>query len=324
MLSMFAAVTLTIIVGISNLDPYPNPGYTHRGILPPLEPPLHFPASRDHVTFHGSECCGSIIPISLMMSSEAAEIASIACEPCRHKKCKCDRRLPICTQCKSTPAKCHYPEKNRRGIPAGYVNALEKRLAETERALFFALAEIHAGTVARHNYESPMLRQAMEVSVLSGPIPTTQQDKAQLMATWAKSPLADREQAYAWFEANQGEANLPTLYEESAASIKRGVDTVTPSTSPTVIPKTSRRPVGHPLRNSQAGASASNETSVTEDSQQNSHRGSTRRGMFTGWEESHPEETFSDASNEGNSHLANMSQASKASDIARANKSLYF
>ncbi|ROW04503.1 hypothetical protein VMCG_05040 [Cytospora schulzeri] len=73
-----------------------------------------------------------------------------------------------------------------RGIPAGYVNALEKRLAETERALFFALAEIHAGTVARDDYGSPALRQAMGDSVLSDPTPTTQQDKAKLMASWAR------------------------------------------------------------------------------------------------------------------------------------------
>jgi hypothetical protein len=210
-----------------------------------------------------------------------------------------------------------------RGIPAGYVNALERRLAETERALFFALAEIHAGTVACDNYESPMLRQAMGVSVLSGPIPTTQQDKAQLMATWAKFPLADREQAYAWFGANQGEATLPALYEDSAAGVTKRVDTATLTTSSTVIPKTSGRSVVHPLRNSQADR-ASNETSAVEDSQRSSHRGSTRRGVFTGWEESHLEGTSSDASNEGNSHLASMSQTSKANDFARENKSLYF
>ncbi|KAB8207317.1 hypothetical protein BDV34DRAFT_192070 [Aspergillus parasiticus] len=42
---------------------------------------------------------------------------SISCEPCRQKKCKCDRLLPICTQCATTPSsqsKCIYPESGKR------------------------------------------------------------------------------------------------------------------------------------------------------------------------------------------------------------------
>ncbi|KAE8145760.1 hypothetical protein BDV25DRAFT_62395 [Aspergillus avenaceus] len=40
----------------------------------------------------------------------------ISCEPCRQKKCKCDRLLPICTQCTSTSTqnKCVYPESGKR------------------------------------------------------------------------------------------------------------------------------------------------------------------------------------------------------------------
>lgn len=168
-----------------------------------------------------------------------------------------------------------------------------------------------------------MLSQAMGASVLSDPMPTTQQDKAKLMASWARSPLADREQAYAWFEANRGEAALPAD-ENSVADVARRVDAVTPSTSSTVISNTSGRPVVHPLRNSQAER-ASNDTSAARTSQRSSLRDSTQRGMFTGWEESHPERTPSDPRNGGDTHAArSVSLTSKASNLARTNTKLYF
>ncbi|KAL4949454.1 hypothetical protein BDW69DRAFT_174418 [Aspergillus filifer] len=63
----------------------------------------------------------------------------IACEPCRQKKCKCDRILPVCSQC-SDPARCVYPESGKRGLPQGYITHLENRLAATERALYSAYA----------------------------------------------------------------------------------------------------------------------------------------------------------------------------------------
>ncbi|KAB8221171.1 hypothetical protein BDV33DRAFT_170838 [Aspergillus novoparasiticus] len=43
----------------------------------------------------------------------------ISCEPCRQKKCKCDRLLPICTQCATTPSsqsRCIYPESGKRFV----------------------------------------------------------------------------------------------------------------------------------------------------------------------------------------------------------------
>ncbi|ORY69085.1 uncharacterized protein BCR38DRAFT_482557 [Pseudomassariella vexata] len=127
------------------------------------------------------------------MSDESGGTASIACEPCRQKKCKCDRKLPICTQCTATAAKCNYPEQNRRGIPAGYLNMLEKRLVETERALFFALAEIHAGIVDNDEYPNAALLATR---------PSTK-SKSEMMAAWAKQPLGSRERAKSWFLENR-------------------------------------------------------------------------------------------------------------------------
>ncbi|KUI63745.1 hypothetical protein VM1G_10592 [Cytospora mali] len=253
------------------------------------------------------------------MSDEEVETASIACEACRQKKCKCDRRMPTCTQCRSSPAKCHYPEKNRRGIPAGYVNTLEKRLAETERALFFALAEIHAGVVARDDYESPALRQTMGESVLSSPTPITQQDKAKLMASWARTPLADREQVQKWFEANRGKAALPTRGGSDADLAKRRLDAVitpaTPANSSAVASNRSGQPVTRPHRQSQAVTDSSG-SSVPEADQ---------RSTQNSWAESHPNiPSLNPGSEEDRPSAWNVSQASKARSFARDNTNLYF
>ncbi|KAH6900602.1 hypothetical protein B0T10DRAFT_471126 [Thelonectria olida] len=63
----------------------------------------------------------------------------IACSHCRQRKRKCDRQLPHCLQCSHDPSNCHYPEQNKRGIPIGFINRLEARLAETEDALYRVL-----------------------------------------------------------------------------------------------------------------------------------------------------------------------------------------
>ncbi|KUI55878.1 hypothetical protein VP1G_03257 [Cytospora mali] len=229
------------------------------------------------------------------MSDEEAETASIACEACRQKKCKCDRRI---------------------GIPAGYVNTLEKRLAETERALFFALAEIHAGVVARDDYESPALRQTMGESVLSSPTPITQQDKAKLMASWARTPLADREQVQKWFEANRGKAALPNRGSSDADVARRRLDAViTPANSSAVASNRSGQPVTRPHRHSQAVPDSSG-SSVPEADQ---------RSIQNAWAESHPNIPSLDPRSEEDRPSAwNVSQASKARSFARDNTNLYF
>ncbi|KAI1076468.1 hypothetical protein F5B20DRAFT_326620 [Whalleya microplaca] len=120
-------------------------------------------------------------------------LAAISCERCRDKKIRCNRKVPECTQCMTNSVNCHYPEQNKRGLPAGYVNSLEKRLFETERALFFALAEIHAGKIGLDNYESAAAR-SMKCPV---------QAKAELVADWSQHPLSNRENARLWFFENQ-------------------------------------------------------------------------------------------------------------------------
>lgn len=83
------------------------------------------------------------------------------------------------------------------------MNALESRLAETEKALFFALSEIHSGAVIQGEYDSQPPDRSMHPSALSTAAPTHQQEKCDLMASWASRPLKNRAQAQAWLRARQ-------------------------------------------------------------------------------------------------------------------------
>ncbi|KAL3441553.1 hypothetical protein BJX65DRAFT_313728 [Aspergillus insuetus] len=53
-----------------------------------------------------------------------------ACERCRRKRDKCDARRPICSACKTSSVACTYSSSDKkRGLPVGYVAALERILA---------------------------------------------------------------------------------------------------------------------------------------------------------------------------------------------------
>ncbi|KAK7187261.1 hypothetical protein DPSP01_013021 [Paraphaeosphaeria sporulosa] len=116
----------------------------------------------------------------------------IACEHCRSKKCKCDRKLPHCSQCRALSLACRYAEGGKRGIPAAYINSLEDRLAETEAALYSALATInsvHNGTAGLHR----LLTDA------SGPV-ARERSKIEKQDEWKRLPLRSGEQLRVWFE----------------------------------------------------------------------------------------------------------------------------
>ncbi|ETS77723.1 hypothetical protein PFICI_09785 [Pestalotiopsis fici W106-1] len=136
--------------------------------------------------------------ISESKAAETTGSMTIACGLCRAKKQKCDRKTPVCSQCAGAPDKCHYPEQNRRGLPAGYLNSLEKRLLDTERALFFALSEIHAGSVEQGRY-SDAGRRFMKPS---------SQSKTELVQGWTQFPLETRDEARSWFLDKQHGASL--------------------------------------------------------------------------------------------------------------------
>jgi Fungal Zn(2)-Cys(6) binuclear cluster domain/Fungal specific transcription factor domain len=59
----------------------------------------------------------------------------ISCRLCRQRKTRCDRRKPRCGHCFKAGADCEYVSKQKkRGLRAGYVAELERRLGELCRA----------------------------------------------------------------------------------------------------------------------------------------------------------------------------------------------
>lgn len=69
--------------------------------------------------------------------------APIACVRCRHRKKKCDHRLPSCGECEKSGADCvRFQDRKRRdaqGVPWAYIKGLETRLAHAEKGLRLCL-----------------------------------------------------------------------------------------------------------------------------------------------------------------------------------------
>ncbi|KAL4912369.1 hypothetical protein BDW62DRAFT_206525 [Aspergillus aurantiobrunneus] len=107
----------------------------------------------------------------------------IACEPCRQKKCKCDRTLPVCSQC-SDPARCIYPESGKRGLPQGYITHLENRLAATEQALYSSYAYLR--TISPRSF-----------SILDPPQPNLSRTVA--VNEWSRLPLRTPDDLENWW-----------------------------------------------------------------------------------------------------------------------------
>ncbi|KAH8660243.1 hypothetical protein BX600DRAFT_467449 [Xylariales sp. PMI_506] len=159
--------------------------------------------------------------------TEQVETAAIACELCRAKKQKCDRKKPVCTQCAKAPDACNYLEQHKRGLPAGYVNSLEKRLADTERALYFALAEIYTGTVQLNDYS---------VSRVGGDTRATQsQSKIATTQEWLQCPLRNRNDAKEWYMQRQ---NLQRLDPARIHTSDAHPQLDSPSSSPSLMRQT--------------------------------------------------------------------------------------
>jgi len=121
------------------------------------------------------------------------QLNAIACENCRSKKCKCDRKIPICTQCRTSSLPCHYQEGGKRGLPAAYITALEKRLADTEAALSASLIALQTQNVTRltDGHLSVAISQASQ----------PQRSKAEKLEEWKRLPLQTDEQLAAWLQA---------------------------------------------------------------------------------------------------------------------------
>ncbi|KAE9582556.1 Depudecin biosynthesis cluster-specific transcription activator DEP6 [Colletotrichum fructicola] len=138
----------------------------------------------------------------------------IACESCRQRKRRCDRKLPFCLQCSHEPGRCQYPEQSKRGIPNGYLNKLETRLAETEAALFRVLS----GTMDSQTYDA-----ASSPALLSQAAWTPRQNKVDRVKEWESLPLQTPTDIQVWFrskatESNDAATDLPAASPQSLMS----------------------------------------------------------------------------------------------------------
>ncbi|KAJ0380227.1 hypothetical protein COL26b_001339 [Colletotrichum chrysophilum] len=138
----------------------------------------------------------------------------IACESCRQRKRRCDRKLPFCLQCSHEPGRCQYPEQSKRGIPNGYLNKLETRLAETEAALIGVLS----GTMDSQTYDA-----ASSPALLSQAAWTPRQNKVDRVKEWESLPLQTPTDIQVWFrskatESNDAATDLPAASPQSLMS----------------------------------------------------------------------------------------------------------
>ncbi|TQN69991.1 hypothetical protein CSHISOI_05506 [Colletotrichum shisoi] len=120
----------------------------------------------------------------------------IACESCRQRKRRCDRKL---------------------GIPNGYLNRLETRLAETEAALFRALSGALDGGPASS------LDAASSPALLPQAAWTPRQNKVDRVQEWDSLPLQTPDDIQAWFRSKATEhsdaaIDLPAASPQSLIS----------------------------------------------------------------------------------------------------------
>ncbi|PKX90053.1 Zn(II)2Cys6 transcription factor domain-containing protein [Aspergillus novofumigatus IBT 16806] len=127
--------------------------------------------------------------------TEAESVSPISCELCRQRKCKCDRNIPFCSQCSADPSKCNYPESGKRGLPLGYINQLEMRLADTELALYEAL------TTLRAMNGSTLIRASQKADI-------SPKQKAARMEEWTQFPFREPSDLERWLDAKRDEFNI--------------------------------------------------------------------------------------------------------------------
>ncbi|KAF9874172.1 hypothetical protein CkaCkLH20_08155 [Colletotrichum karsti] len=122
---------------------------------------------------------------------------------------------------------------NNRGIPNGYLNKLETRLAETEAALFKVLS----GHLDSQTYES-----ASSPALLSQAAWTPRQNKVDRVKEWDGLPLQTPNDIQAWYRAKATETN-DVITDLPAASPQSLISSVSDQL---VIPPSSQRSMSNP------------------------------------------------------------------------------
>lgn len=152
--------------------------------------------------------------------------------------------------------------------------------------------------------------------MLSRSTPTTQQEKAELMSLWTKSPLEARAQVQAWFEANREEGALPASMGLGQARIVGEIDAVAPVTPPTEGATNVGSLAAQTHHNAQLGGSVSSPA----DDGQSRHSISPRPSLRA---QRAPRLSRHSPLGQG-STWASLPQTSRANRFANDNKRLYF
>lgn len=218
----------------------------------------------------------------------------------------------------------HGPPANEicRGIPAGYLNALEKRLAETERALFFALAEIHTGVIENNEYPTASKKAINPVS----------HSKAELMENWARLSLNTRDHTLAWFLDHR----LSTHGQFQNAGATLGLESLENASNPSPVPSLRDEQLSPSLHSGSHLSEASphwvpsrgvsSHVPASEyDSSYHSHMG--LENLQTTRSQSHPEQTGQELARLTGLQDATVPPAgnqNRARILARDNKRTYF
>ena len=123
-----------------------------------------------------------------------------------HASCRTssNQHSPCCSQCQTSSLPCHYQEGGKRGLPAAYITALEKRLADTEAALSATLTVVQNQDLIRLN--------DVRLSDPSSHAPKRQGSKAEKLEEWKRLPLQTTEQLTAWLQAQCRETAAPEVF----------------------------------------------------------------------------------------------------------------
>ncbi|KAH9210795.1 hypothetical protein DL95DRAFT_393158 [Leptodontidium sp. 2 PMI_412] len=143
-----------------------------------------------------------------------------SCESCKRKKCKCDRKLPICGQCAGVvPAiSCTYAESNRRGIPGGYVGALEARLIETEIALYKTICSLRSSSANPALDLSRSSSETLPEALLQHE--QGNESKVLKMAMWKRLPLSTVEEVQSWWDTLRAESGMVCTRHKSSLTLR--------------------------------------------------------------------------------------------------------
>ncbi|KAA8642438.1 fungal specific transcription factor domain-containing protein [Aspergillus tanneri] len=95
-----------------------------------------------------------------------------ACEECRRRKLRCDRRQPQCGLCESSGVECQViTERPSRGPKRGYLKGLQARIAALEGALLQQQTSTNLnGSTDSHPLNAPLLDEQLDLSGWQLPI----------------------------------------------------------------------------------------------------------------------------------------------------------